>query len=864
MWNRAEELFGDYKVNSDNQTSTFDQRDCDIAYVADGKGVVVWEDERNGHWRFMAQPIGVSGAAVGANRFIDSGNPPVTLRQPRVAANATGLVVIVYVKENDNGLYAKSFDYSFSSSGAEFRIDDATPGNFVNQPDIAILSGNRFVIVWEDSRDGSNIFAQILNSNGSLSGGNFKINTAVDSPYRIAPSVVSTLAGDFAVVWEDGRTGNGDVYFRIYTDVGTPLFPELILDAGFASDYQFMPKLAFLKGIGYLAAWISNRNGGQSVYSQVISTSSAPIGLPIRVNDSDSDICWDLNTENTADSGAVCAWAEFSTTASIEAQKIAKTGAASGGNVKLEDNGLTHERAFPAIAKAANGMTAAWIDQRNGNLDVYAQAISTTLAKSGNNYRLNDDVNGAQQLTPDIAGVTSNVVALVWHDRSSDQGDIKLQLLSAAGLPLGFESKISDDASFAVQKNPRVGAASAGQIWSVWEDSRTSGGLQGQNIFAQRMSSTGLPQGANLLVNSDGTSRPKSLPDIDVLPDGKAFITWIDERDNSRQVYLQRYNASGASVGSNLKVSIDAAMIENLESHIAAASDGTHMVAWLSIIGGRKAAFFQRFNNVGSPLGSIQMLGVDTANVQIQDIDVCSNHSDGGFYFATIENKNGEISVRMYGIDGLGAPTFVAVEVSDVPGFFSDVRIAADVDDGLAISWLKLNGSGTRGQMQLMRNDGFALGSNLQISNSAVSRLEASPSMTMIGGYYYSVWEDNRNAGSGFDIYANSVQYTSTDIDNREDNVLPKEFVLEQNFPNPFNPETTIQYSLKSAARTKLTIFNLLGQELDCLVDDFQQAGSYEVRWNPARNGESAASGVYFYRLTAGATSITKKMTLLK
>lgn len=864
LQNRAEVLFGDYKVNSDNSTSTFDQRDCDVAHFADGRGVVVWEDERNGNWRVVAQPLSVSGAAVGANRFIDSGNPPVTLRQPRVASNAAGLVLMVYVKENNNGLYGKTFDYSFNSSGTEIRIDDATSGNFINQPEIALISANRFVVVWEDSREGSNIFAQILNSNGSLSGGNFRINAPVESPFRIAPSVVSTLAGDFAVVWEEGRTGNGDVYLRIFTDVGTPLFPELILDANFIADYQFMPRLAFLKGTGYLAAWISDRNGGQSVYSQVISTSSTPIGTPIRVNDSDSDVCWDLSTENTSDSGAVCIWTEYSSSASIEIQKISKAGTTVGGNIKIEDVGLMLERGFPALSRSANGFTGVWVDQRDGNLDIFAQSITSGLAKTGNNYRLNDDVNGAQQLTPDIAGVSANALAVAWHDRSSDQGDIKMQFVSAAGLPLGFELKINDDAGSAVQKNPRVDASSSGQLWAVWEDTRTSGGLQGQNIFAQRLSSSGLPQGVNILVNNDGTSRPKSRPDLDVLPDGRAFITWIDERDNSRQVYLQRFNASGLAIGANLKVSNSVALVENLEAHIAAGSDGSHVVAWMSIIGGRQSAFFQQYNAANTPLGSIQMLAVDTSNVQILDIDVCSNGADGRFYISTIEDENGEISVKMYSFDALGSLIIDAIAVSDAPADHSDVRITADVDDGIAVSWLKASGTGARGQMQLMRNDGFALGSNRQVSNSSTIRLEESPSATMIGGYLYSVWADNRNAGSGFDIYANSVQYTATNADERDDNVLPHGFTLEQNFPNPFNPETTIQYAIQKANHVKLTIFNLLGQELGCLVDEFQPAGRYEIRWNSTENDRNAASGVYFYRLTAGESTITKKMTLLK
>lgn len=861
---RAEGLFGDLKVNSDNLSSTFDQRNCDIAHFADGRGVVVWEDERNGIWRIAAQPINLSGIAVGANRFLDGGVPPVTLQQSRVAANSAGIVVIIYLKGSDNGLYGRTYDFSLGSGGAEFRIDDATPGNFVNQPDIALLSGNRFVVVWEDSRDGSNIFAQILNSNGTLSGDNFRINADLDSPYRIAPAVVSTLAGDFAVVWEDGRSGNGDVYLRIFTDVGTPLFPELMLDATFASDYQFMPKLTFLKGSGYLAVWISDRNGGQSIYGQLVSTSSAPIGSSFRVNDSDTDVCWDLDTEGTADSGVVCVWAEYSTMASIELQKIDKNGAMTGGNIKLEDSGLLRERAFPAIARGATGFTAVWVDQRNGNLDLFAQRLSSSFEKTNSNYIINDDVSGAQQLTPGIAGITSNSLAVVWQDRRADQGDIMLQILSSGGTPLGFVVKVNDDGGTAIQKNPQVGAASSGNIWAVWEDARTDGGLQGQNILAQRFSGTGVSQGVNVLVNDDGTSHPKSFPDLDVIPDGRAFFVWIDERDNSRQIYARGYSANGPALGSNFRISNAPAMIENLEPHIAARSDGSFVAAWLSIIGGRKVAYFQQYSGPNVPSGSVRMLEVDTANVQVLDVDICANYADHRFYVSTIENENGQTNVKMYGYDAVGVPLTGAVAVTDLPGSYSDVRIATDVDDGILVNWLKSSSNGNRGHMQIMRNDGFALGSNQSISTSATNRVECVPAGTMIGGYHYNVWADNRNTNAGFDIFVNSMQYTGTDSEDEVDVVLPPGLELEQNYPNPFNPETAISYSLQHAGIVRLTIYNLLGQEVCRIVDEYQQAGNYEVTWSLAARGHSAASGVYFYRLSVGNESVTRKMTLLK
>ena len=85
-------------------------------------------------------------------------------------------------------------------------------------------------------------------------------------------------------------------------------------------------------------------------------------------------------------------------------------------------------------------------------------------------------------------------------------------------------------------------------------------------------------------------------------------------------------------------------------------------------------------------------------------------------------------------------------------------------------------------------------------------------------------------------------------------------YALEQNFPNPFNPTTTIQYSPPSAADVRLTVFNVLGQEEATLVDENKPAGVHQVSFD----GSRLASGLYFYRLQAGPYVEMKKLVLLK
>jgi hypothetical protein len=95
----------------------------------------------------------------------------------------------------------------------------------------------------------------------------------------------------------------------------------------------------------------------------------------------------------------------------------------------------------------------------------------------------------------------------------------------------------------------------------------------------------------------------------------------------------------------------------------------------------------------------------------------------------------------------------------------------------------------------------------------------------------------------------------------------PEAYALRENYPNPFNPETTIKYELPEAGQVRLEVYNMLGQVVKTLVDNqFQNAGRHTVQWDATNNsGQPLSSGVYFYRVIAGGEfSDHKKMLLLK
>ena len=94
---------------------------------------------------------------------------------------------------------------------------------------------------------------------------------------------------------------------------------------------------------------------------------------------------------------------------------------------------------------------------------------------------------------------------------------------------------------------------------------------------------------------------------------------------------------------------------------------------------------------------------------------------------------------------------------------------------------------------------------------------------------------------------------------------LPREFSINQNYPNPFNPSTLIEFSLPVSSHARIEVYNLLGAKVNVLIDRNLPAGRYSVTWNgDDLAGQTASSGIYFYRLTAGDFSYTRKMMLVK
>jgi hypothetical protein len=116
----------------------------------------------------------------------------------------------------------------------------------------------------------------------------------------------------------------------------------------------------------------------------------------------------------------------------------------------------------------------------------------------------------------------------------------------------------------------------------------------------------------------------------------------------------------------------------------------------------------------------------------------------------------------------------------------------------------------------------------------------------------------------GLAFYVDDVSIHS-DVPNSDDSIPALTTQLEGNYPNPFNPSTSIRYSLKEAGHVTIEIYNLKGQLVRCLINENKESGSHSVIWNGLdQENRPVSSGVYLFKMKAGRYSHTRKMIMLK
>jgi len=188
------------------------------------------------------------------------------------------------------------------------------------------------------------------------------------------------------------------------------------------------------------------------------------------------------------------------------------------------------------------------------------------------------------------------------------------------------------------------------------------------------------------------------------------------------------------------------------------------------------------------------------------------------------------------------------------PVQLSPVNFATDVALDPTLVWVRSEGADSY-RLQVARSFDFVL---IVVDSSGI--VDTSYTLSQTQGYTAYFWRLTSTNVLGTSAWSPIWRFRTVVTSVTQTPGVPTEFALMQNYPNPFNPLTTISFSVPEVVKASLVVYDVLGREVDVLIDDVVQPGNYQVQFD----GTRLSSGVYFYRLMAGRYVATYKMQLVK
>ena len=273
------------------------------------------------------------------------------------------------------------------------------------------------------------------------------------------------------------------------------------------------------------------------------------------------------------------------------------------------------------------------------------------------------------------------------------------------------------------------------------------------------------------------------------------------------------------------------------------------------------------YNNHATGIAMYRIDGGDASKNNKVYNNTVIQPSDGRWNIIAVDGSTGNTLYNNILINHHSFRGSIAVDAASTPGFTSDYNILVNRvsdDDGnsnMSLSQWQSLGYDPHSVIAAPENQIFVdyLNDNYHLLQNAQA-VDAGTNL-VLPIVFKDLDNVSRPQGAGFDIGA----YEYNSISSVEESNTPDDFILYQNYPNPFNPTTTISWQSPVNSHHILKIYDVLGNEIATLVDEYKTAGGYEITFS-AKSGfaYNITSGVYIYRLQAGGFNHTKSMVLIK
>ena len=334
--------------------------------------------------------------------------------------------------------------------------------------------------------------------------------------------------------------------------------------------------------------------------------------------------------------------------------------------------------------------------------------------------------------------------------------------------------------------------------------------------------------------------------------------------DNSG-VWLTNFGTDGTIIGEGVQVADYATNANYKPVPVTVDDNGTATIAWTMAQNGNLDIYLSRISNEGIQLDST--FRVNEYAWGSNQYDPCLSSMIGNTIIAWTDQRDGSINTNIYAqiYNPSGLPIGENFLVNDDDSLLPQERpkVRVNSEGNFVIQWVNISNSKNL-LARAFTGEGSPVGSSFLIASDIkyhdVQREFFEPDFQLAGDSLITIWVSNDGA-----INMNAYKEVFGDVTSQHEFYPISNFALMPNYPNPFNPTTTISYELPEQSTVSLTVYDLRGQEVKALQDEVKAPGNYEVRWNGIDDaGNPVSTGVYFCRLAAGSYSETIKMVYLR
>ena len=403
------------KLTISDAEATGERHDPTLSTSPSGAFVVGWMDKRNLNYDIYARIIRSDGSPQQGSDFtINDDSSGANQTSPKIATKSDGGFMVVWkdFRNSNSDIYLKRFDSNGQPLGDDFRVNDSSGYIHHSLPDIACNESGNFVVVWQDEREGLDIYAQLFDHLGDLMGENFKVNADSGTDLHNSSSCDMSPSGDFVVVWAAKEENVQNIYGRLFAPDGQPKDTCFKINDDDQGVDHLCPKVSMDTSGNFIVAWEDKRDNQNRIYLQRYNSDGVQIGsnFPLYSDNPDSaqsDPDLDLNKIGEF----VVVWIESE---KVLAQRYDSSATPIGTNITVVDNPSSSPE-DPQVKVTDNGyFVVAWTDHRGEGSDIYFQTYLNG-SPQGQNQLVNTDTGQALQTSADI-DCWGNFLYSVWMD----------------------------------------------------------------------------------------------------------------------------------------------------------------------------------------------------------------------------------------------------------------------------------------------------------------------------------------------------------------------------------------------------------------------------------------------------------------